>query len=355
LWIGKQPTSGESGDEVFDRKVIAACRGDGHEVGLFYPEQVGRLSELVNLLTGVPYYRSRFFSSRNLREIQQRFKEYDVVVCSWEPFDILVRSLRAPSIMILHNVTSRALPALFTGNFLVSLAAARAAAWERSSYRTGRFHAIGVLSRRDYDYLSALPDSPHILLLRPGMPPHRELTAEAAVLREIVILGTFEWKPKHRDILRFAKEFAALGEHVPIQADGIPAEAAELLQPFLTPSAPDSLTALRFGLITDRFEAGHKLKTLAYIADNKIVLTFADVSFDFTEIPDYEFFIRRVNSVAELVDQIDGFMRMPATLLRNRFRAFQSHCARIFTWDGVAQDLLVAAADAVGLFEKGSE
>ena len=48
-----------------------------------------------------------------------------------------------------------------------------------------------------------------------------------------------------------------------------------LLQPSGVPLSDD---ALRIGLITDRFEAGHKLKTLAYVANNQIVLSFAELA-----------------------------------------------------------------------------
>ena len=63
-----------------------------------------------------------------------------------------------------------------------------------------------------------------------------------------------------------------------------------LLQPSGVPLSDD---ALRIGLITDRFEAGHKLKTLAYVANNRIVLSFAEVGFDFVHIPYHDLFIRK--------------------------------------------------------------
>src|SRR5690349_21566862 len=116
FWIGKEPTDGQAGDEVFDRKTIAACRALGHTVDLFHPARVSRGREIANLVAGLPHHRARFACSRSLAAIREQAATYDVVICSWEPFDILARDLTPPAILILHNVTSRALPNMFPGS-----------------------------------------------------------------------------------------------------------------------------------------------------------------------------------------------------------------------------------------------
>jgi hypothetical protein len=349
LWIGKQPTSGEAGDEVFDRRTIAACRAQGHQIDLFHPAPVGRSQQITNMLRGLPHYRTRFSSTANRAAILARSRQYDVTICSWEPFDHLARALSPPAVMILHNVTSRSLPALFPGNRLAGLAAAQARAWERRAYRAGQFAAIGALSRRDQAYVQTLAGAPDVVLLPPGMPPFVSLAKDAGFRAELVVSGTYDWLPKRRDILKFAQDYASLGDRLPVRADGMPADAVQHLRPMPMPSAAETGAAMRIGLITDRFEAGHKLKTLAYIASNQIVLSFADVGFDFVHIPDHAFFIRRISGVAEIAGQSAAIAAVPADELRARFTRFQRACAEYFTWDAVATALLKTATQAAEL------
>jgi hypothetical protein len=348
LWIGKRPGDGAAGDEVFDRNTIAACRRRGHEIDLFHPAQVSRPAELANLLAGLPHYRTRFAAAANAAGIAQRLAAYDAVIASWEPFDVLARGLRPPSVMILHNITSRSLPSLFPANRLARLAAARARAWERRCYRRTEFAAIAALSRRDLAYLQTLPDAPPLLLLPPGMPPCVPLAEDATLQPELVLSGTFDWVPKRRDILRFATEHAAGTDRLAVRAGPLPPAAAQLLQPAPQPSAAESAAHLRLGVITDRFEAGHKLKTMAYIANNAIVLSFAEVAFDFADIPDHDLFIRRIDAAGEIPRHLAALSALGPAALRDRFRAFQARCAQRFTWDTVAETLLRAASRAGG-------
>jgi hypothetical protein len=352
LWIGKQPSGGEAGDEVFDRRTIAACRAQGHAVDVIYPEPVRRLRKVVNLCRGLPHYRTRFASAMNIqriREIQQitneygLFVHYDLTVCSWEPLDVLVCAAQPPVILILHNITSQALPVLFRNNLIARLESARAAAWERRLYRRGQIAAIGTLSTADYNYVRGLDDAPKVLLLPPGMPPCLDLQPGAAIVREIVLSGTFDWYPKRRDALRFAREYAALDQRMPVRARTLPPDAAALIKPLRLPTLEENRSAIRFGVITDRFEAGHKLKTTAYVANNLIVLTFADVGPDFAHIRDHELFIRRIRSVAEIADQVRNIARIPPPELRERFMSFKHDCMKYFSWDTVAANLLDVA------------
>jgi hypothetical protein len=344
---GRDRTDGAAGDEVFDRKTIAACRARGHRVDLFHPVPVGKLREAINLLAGVSHYRARFASRSNRAAIRRMAAGYDATICSWEPLDALACGLRPPGLMILHNVTSQSLPALFPQSRLAALGAARARAWERRCYRPAGFSTIAALSKADLAYLAALPDHPPLLLLPPGMPPCVALAEGAVLVPEIVISGTYDWTPKRRDALAFAGEYAAVENRLTVRADGLPEAASRQLRPAPLPSAEACGAALRFGLITDRFVAGHKLKTLAYIADNQIVLSFADVAGDIAHVPDHDFFIRRIGSVGEIASHAAELAAVPAAELRARFLDFQARCAGLFTWDAVAADLLAAAGAAV--------
>jgi hypothetical protein len=346
LWIGKDPTDGAPGDEVWDRKTIGICRDRGHSVDLFRPKRVGRVREAVNLLSGVPHYRTRYVCAANLAGIRDASAGYDITICSWEPFDALASGPQPPTIQVLHNVTSRALPSLFPGNPLAAVGAARARAWERQAYRLPRFAALGSVSRRDQRYLEALPGHPHVIYIPPGMAPCVDLAADAPLLQEIGVSGTFDWVPKHRDVLRFAKEFSALGTPIPVRASGLPDLAMQQLRPTPLPVA-DMRTALRFGLVTDRFEAGHKLKTLAYIAENQIVLSFAEIGDDFAHIPDWDLFLRRIHSVSDIQRHVRAVSDMPLADLRDRFLTFKQRCAQEFTWERNATELLATATGAL--------
>ncbi len=284
-------------------------------------------------------------SPENKALVRRMAAQHDVVICSWEPFDALARFLSPPCIMILHNVTSRSLPALFPGNPLAAFGARQARIWERRSYSTSGFAAVGTLSRRDYASVAALSDSTKLLLLPPGMPPSTELDRNAPLVEEIVISGTFDWVPKRRDLLAFAREYAACHDQVPIRAAQLPVEAMRNLQPAPPPSADEAGSAIRFGLITDRFEAGHKLKTLAYIAANQIVLTFADVRDDLAHIPDHVFFIRKIATAEDIGAVVREFSALPPAVLRDRFLTFKRRCEQSFTWTAVASTLLDTAEE----------
>jgi hypothetical protein len=243
-----------------------------------------------------------------------------------------------------HNVVSQAFVPEYAPNPLAYPAALRAGLWERRWYRADHFAAIGALSKRDLSYLESFRQKPKLLLLPPGMPPCLELDPEAMLRKELVIQGTFDWFPKRRDVIRFARDYMAMNQRLPILADSLPPEATRLLQPSGIPSTTDMHRFIRFGVITDRFVAGHKLKTMAYIASNMIVLSLADVSFDFSHIPDHDFFIRKINSVAEIPYHVDAVADLPVASLRMRFSRFQEACARDFSWHRVAASLLDACA-----------
>jgi hypothetical protein len=293
----------------------------------------------------MPYLRTRYATRTNTSAIAALSETYDAVICSWEPFDALVRYLSPPVILIAHNISSQALPAIYPGSLLSKASAMRAASWERKWYRASRFAAIAALSRADLDYLEGLDNHPPLLWTPPGMPPSVDLDRDAKLVNELVLSGTYGWRPKRRDAILFAREYATLDARLPVRTgdlgfNGLVAEATGLLQPLpLTPAAEDR-GAMRFGLITDRFQAGHKLKSLAYVANNQIVLSYAEVSFDFHHIPDSVVFIRRIRHASEIAAHVRAVASVPD--LRDRFIRFKEACARAFTWDKMASSLFAA-------------
>jgi hypothetical protein len=90
--------------------------------------------------------------------------------------------------------------------------------------------------------------------------------------------------------------------------------------------------ALRFGVITDRFAAGHKLKTAAYIQSNCIVLTLADVAFDFDFDARHRQFIIRLSGVDDIAPAIARLRETPVAQLREDFLGFKASVARELDW-----------------------
>jgi hypothetical protein len=181
------------------------------------------------------------------------------------------------------------------------------------------------------------------MFMPPGMPPLVPLRGDAGVKRELLISGSYDWHPKHRDVIAFAREYATVADRLPILAAGLPAQAVALLRPH-TISVEAAGSAIRFGLITDRFVAGHKLKTGYYLANNAVVLSFADVSGDFSDIPDHDFFIRKVHNVGEISRHVSAVMTEETHKLRTRLETFKQRCAEVFSWRRAARILLVEAS-----------
>jgi hypothetical protein len=347
LWVGKSPTnSGASGEEVFDARTIAALRAMDCYLDVFHPPPVSRAREATLLSIGaLPYARSRYAIRKTTQQIRAISRDYDVIICSWEPFDALVRHLPRPTILIVHNVSSQGLPAIYPGNLLAKLAAVRAAIWERRWYRASHFVAIAALSRADLAYLGNIPDAPALLWTPPGMPPCVELDTRAELIEEIVLSGTYGWPPKQRDADLFVWDYAALDARLPVRADMSGAArdgwgTIKLLDPLPLPTASENHQGIRIGLITDRFQSGHKLKTLAYLAGNQVVLSFANVGSDFSHIPDHDLFVRHVSRASEINFHVRALSAIPD--LRDRFARFKAACAQQFTWDGLARSLLDA-------------
>lgn len=340
LWVGKEPSRGNPGDEIYDRKMISAAQKEGASIVVAHPKQVSRGARAWARLKGVPHYRDLYESYENRRTLREVSTDFDVAVCSWEPFDFLATSLKCPVIPILHNVTSRALPSMFPRNPVWSALAVQAASWERRAYSSEAFPSIAVLSRSDERHLRSLRSKESILYVPPGMPESVELNEDAQFRPELVISGTFEWYPKRRDIFGFAREYSALSYALPVFADPLPGDLSSVLN--ARPFPANFADGIRLGLIPDRFVAGHKLKATAYIAHNAIVLSYADISKEFEGIDDHEFFVRTISNAGEIAKLSEQFKSLASGQLRRRMIEFKDRCANRFSWSGSAEVLLEA-------------
>ncbi len=347
LWIGKSSGARASGNEIYDSELVAALRRGGDEIVTVAPVAASRLMEICKLLIGYPIYRSRYAGSANLASLSAAFAEsdFDFAVCSWEHLDWLAYHLPGKVVPILHNVSSLALASLYPGAFFADLARLRVLNWEKRAYGSGRFPAIAVLSQGDADFVKSIAPNAEVVLAPPGMPAGAPLEPDARFAAEIILSGTYDWRPKRRDAEAFAREYAISGLRYPVFADNWPTSLQSTLAVAPLKEAPTH--AIRIGLIPDRFQAGHKLKTTYYIANNAIIFTYADVSRDFAGIEDHSFFIRTIAHVSDIPEHVEEFAKMPADELVRRFQRFKAACERRFSWDRSARDLVRGAEAAL--------
>jgi len=347
LWVGKASQNASAGDEVFDRMVIGCIRASGHTVIEIFPRRLSQTRSLFNLcIRRIPHYRSWYDCSDNYAALKAACIDCDGALVSWEPFDKLAYSLPIPTIPILHNVTSSSLPAFLPRSFAARILATHARRWENVCYSSRRFLAVACLSLTDLAGLRIRFPHTRLLHCPPGAPPPTPLAANATFRPEIVVTGTYGWTPKNRDVLRFAHEYAPQPGRLDVFADGLPQQATRMLA--ARPIVRDTTrSTIRLGLITDRFTAGHKLKTTEYIGGNCIVLTFADIEQDFLDIPDREYFIRKLKHAREITSHAAELSRVDPAELRSRFAEFKRRCLECFDWRLTSDRLLATLAEGV--------
>jgi len=345
LWVGKQPNKGDAGDEIYDRKMIAAAEIAGAQISRVYPQRTSRLAQLANAIKGVAHYRTFYDSNANRKALQKSAAGFRIAVCSGESFDRLATGLPCAVIPILHNVTSQSLRSMLPHSPVARLLSLQAFAWERSAYAVGRFPLIAVVSRDDQAYLSQIRPRNTVLYTPPGMPVLVQLRPEARFKREILLSGTFDWYPKRRDVTLFSHDYGAWRHAFPVFGDPLPSKLQEVIT--ARPMISKFDDAVRLGLIPDRFVAGHKLKATFYIAHNAIVLSYANISSEFQEIEDHQFFVRTISNAADIETHAEQISALSPEALRYRMEAFKSRCAQRFSWDSSARTLL-ASCESIG-------
>jgi hypothetical protein len=341
LWVTR-----EGMGEEYDRRMLRIM-GERHEISQFVVSRVPRRRQMIDaaLRLCVP----ETFAFAGPEEVQrlvneQQAKKAEIMVFSHEHLDRYARQVKTalgaaapPFVSIRHNVTSDGMRSIIGGP-LGDIYCARARMQEKGALGGDLFAALAVVSRREQTYLAELTgrslDS--VLLTHPGAPPPTPLAPDATMQRELVLSGTYNWFPKTRDLKRFVAEKDELV--VPLFAD--------------SPDIRDMPSAktldygqMRFGLITDRFVAGHKLKTSAYLMQNCIVLTYSDVYEDFSFNPQAaRRFIRPISHARDIGPIVDDFMAEPQAPLRAALAAFKTEIAAAFSWTENAEKLEAAFA-----------
>lgn len=347
LWVQKAETSGQGGDEVYNRKLLEHL-SKTHEIDEFTVPELSTRFKIANLMRGLPHNRISFDLADTVKLLRARILtgSYDAVIVSWEQLDTLAWKLGQPIILILHNIAGNAMREIYPWNPIAKIAAMQANFWERHIYRSQQIAAIGVLSIRDYCWVRKCVPGKAVALIPPGVPPLAELAPDAIVRRELLLSGSYDWSAKRRDIIAFARAYAGIPARARVFHDqALPPVVESLLASRVI--VPSQLAeAIRFGVIADTFSSGYKLKTMYYAANNCLTLTFADVEADFTAIPGHEFFIRRIRSVAEIESIMAEVERLDPIMLRAKLTEFKRHCAEIFSWSAAA-DSLSALVDQV--------
>lgn len=161
----------------------------------------------------------------------------------------------------------------------------------------------------------------------PGAPPPEPLADGAPMEPVLALTGSFGWWRKRRDLARFAEDRSATALPCYV-SDAI---AAEFAIEGARPAADlDWTSAIRVGLIADRFTGGFKLKSTEYVARNCAIASFADIEEEYAGLVHAETFVRTVASRAEAEAFAQALAADPAT--PEHFRAFKDACLARFDW-----------------------
>jgi hypothetical protein len=287
-------------------------------------------ARLFNLLRCGPPEAARHLRRENGERLKAAIRSFapDVICLNHEyTFFLLPIAARSGAGIVLyaHNVHSQILD---TDRRLSSRLFKQAAArFERRFYGDQRAELV-CISQSDARYLREGGVRTSSLVVSPGPPPAIPLASDARVERSLVITGSYGWWRKLRDLKRFAAEEADPSVEC-LVGDGLPSQA-------LIPGARSAVNvdwgaAIRFGVLTDRFAGGFKLKSTEYIARNCVVLSFADISEEFDGLPHAAKFVRTVHSRAEA----EGIMREMAASHEDvpaQFAEFKAACLARFDW-----------------------
>jgi hypothetical protein len=332
LVIRPRRVAAHGGDEVVYRhtlRYLEQALPNPIETVELHP--VGGLNKLRHLLC-LPPEITAFETPANHRAVADALaaRRYAAVLLFNEiTFPTLPDVLRAgvPAILVAHNVQS--VVASSDASPLVRLGAIVARRFERRIYGDPRA-ALSCISLTDVDGLKAagvLRDD--IVVVPPGAPPAAALAEGAPVIAEAVMTGSYGWWRKRRDLKRLATEPDALG--CPILANDADALAALGARGVPMPADIDWTAGVRFGIVSDRFLGGFKLKVLEYVANNCVVLSYCNLAREFEGLPHAGEMVRHISSLSEARAAMRAAQADPGFV--ERFRAFKTACLDRYRWD----------------------
>ncbi len=345
LWVtrGSAEASVDAGDAIYDRRICGPLQAT-HAVETLSAPRGGRLPQLARAAARLSAPETfAFDSDETIERIRQANEAHraDAIVFSHEHLDRLAARVRrrlggkAPAfVSIRHNITSDAMASILSDlPPMAALYRALAQRQERAALASDLFQGVIVLSTRDKTLVTQLYGRGDAVLAMPGAPPPLALRPDAAIARDLLLLGTYDWFPKARDLRRFVAEFTSTPlPGVTVRGDaGVPPEIAARMR-MASVSNLDLTSAIRFGVITDRFTAGHKLKTTAYLMQNCAVLSFADVIDDFQAIPNATRWIHRVRTTNEIAPILEAMAARPPAELQAELTALKADVAAAIAW-----------------------
>lgn len=330
-----------AGDEVVYRHAVAHL---GRSMTVVTAEfgSVGRGRRLLNLITRrAPPELARYIGRSNDLAIERALASQPVdVVCFLHEggftFLEVAQRLGLPCVLYPHNVHS--VVARTDGSMFGRLFASAAARFERTWYGD-REAGLVCISRTDAEGLKAVGvNRTDVRIAPPGAPPPRALDPGASVLPEVVLTGSYGWWRKRRHLTRFAKSPGRLDAPV-LMTDPAGVEILGDQGRAMDKDALDWSSGLRFGLITDGFGGGFKLKSLEYVALNCLVLSYCDLSLEFEGLPHADEFVRHVSGKAEIARIMAEAAARPRAEFIERFLTFKAACLRRFDWDRCLEPL----------------
>ncbi len=320
------------GDEVMYRHTFANLR-QRWDLDVLELEPIGKLGKVLKIASGVPPECTRFLSRANLDAVAARLRlrrYHGVLLLNEVTFPMLGALKRAgvPGVMVAQNVHS--LVASTETGVLARALRPLAVHYERRYYGDPAAPLV-CISHADVAALRrAGVARTDITVSPPGAPPPAPLAMDAPVLGEAVITGSYGWWRKARDLAVFG---AGPGMGLPIHVAD--AQAREILGAQAGPleeTAEFWSQGLRFGLITDRFVGGFKLKSLEYVAKNCVVISTGDIAMEFAGLPHSGEFIRIVADKAGAAAVIRQMREAEPRALIGRFLAFKQACVEHFAW-----------------------
>lgn len=338
LYVRQRLTQSEAGDAVVDRRLLGELRKRMmvDELEVVPDENTPRtLWRAVRL--GIPPTFARLRAQTNFIALEASLAKtsYDLVLFSHETTVPHHLPTSLPVVVVTHNVRSR----LATDRSLENLLFGDACrAVERRFLEAADL--VGFLASDDLDAGLVLgARRARALLLPPGMPPGEPLAGPLPFVSSFLVTGTYNWRVKRSALQRYARRFGAfLGERDVAVTDAM---AREILGcgDLTNVEALRAMPGLRFGLVTDDFQVGFKLKTLEYVSLNAVIVFVDAVPADFAELPHAEQFVRKVSRPQDLAELDQEFRAHDPAELELRFRRFQAACFERFDWQRTGQRL----------------
>jgi hypothetical protein len=339
LYVTRRSTGGpHAGDQVHVRRMLAFLESR-IDLNVLELEPLGKAGRIGNLLRAWPIEMTGFYGSSNVERLNAAIAEHrpDVVYLIHEALFPFADHIDGPQV-VLFCMNAISCLAETDPAISVRITAPIARRYENRFFRSTAAQTLILVSRADAQWFRGLwhVDMP-FPIAAPGALRPVPLGEDAGVSPELLITGSYAWWRKRRDL----KEFAS--HDLDMRVLVTDPRAAEILgdrASLIELKTQDFGNALRFGMVTDRFLGGFKLKSLEYVANNAVVLSRSDIRPDFHGLPDANLFVRFTPEIDDVRAAVAEIRSLPPSEVIPRFRAFQSCCTARFEWDACLQPLL---------------